>query len=85
MVALNKFICKRDTNDVTIFHYESLYFNYSLITSTLLLLFHPFIFSSSGNIVVWASIILGQPLAVMMYYHDYVITHFNEALKNSVI
>lgn len=24
-----------------------------------------------GNLVVWASIILGQPLAIMMYYHDY--------------
>lgn len=33
-----------------------------------------------GNIVVWASIILGQPLAIMMYYHDYVITHYNDVL-----
>lgn len=38
-----------------------------------------------GNIVVWASIILGQPLAVMAYYHDYVITHFNEVIKNAEI
>lgn len=29
-----------------------------------------------GNVVVWASLILGQPLCIMMYYHDYVITHF---------
>ncbi|XP_077284254.1 diacylglycerol O-acyltransferase isoform X2 [Arctopsyche grandis] len=29
-----------------------------------------------GNIIVWSSIILGQPLAIMMYYHDYVISHF---------
>lgn len=36
-----------------------------------------------GNIIVWASIILGQPLAVMAYYHDYVITNFNEAIKNT--
>lgn len=36
-----------------------------------------------GNIVVWASIILGQPLAVMAYYHDYVITHYNEVIKNT--
>lgn len=34
-----------------------------------------------GNIVVWASIILGQPLAIMMYYHDYVITHFGDVLQ----
>lgn len=36
-----------------------------------------------GNIVVWASIILGQPLAILMYYHDYVIHNFSEVIKNS--
>ncbi|KAI8427894.1 hypothetical protein MSG28_002247 [Choristoneura fumiferana] len=29
-----------------------------------------------GNIIVWSSIILGQPLAIMMYYHDYALQHF---------
>jgi diacylglycerol O-acyltransferase-1 len=33
-----------------------------------------------GNIVVWASLILGQPLCIMMYYHDYVITHIGKDL-----
>ncbi|XP_031827704.1 diacylglycerol O-acyltransferase [Nomia melanderi] len=33
-----------------------------------------------GNIVVWASLIIGQPLCIMMYYHDYVITHFGQIL-----
>ncbi|CAB0036535.1 unnamed protein product [Trichogramma brassicae] len=33
-----------------------------------------------GNIVVWASLIIGQPLCIMMYYHDYVVTHFGDAL-----
>nr|CAD7260170.1 unnamed protein product [Timema shepardi] len=33
-----------------------------------------------GNIVVWASLILGQPLCIMMYYHDYVITHMGKEL-----
>lgn len=28
-----------------------------------------------GNIVVWSSLILGQPLAIMMYYHDYALAH----------
>lgn len=37
-----------------------------------------------GNIIVWASIILGQPLCIMMYYHDYVITHFTDALNSTV-
>ncbi|KAJ3632944.1 hypothetical protein MTP99_009924 [Tenebrio molitor] len=33
-----------------------------------------------GNIVVWASLIIGQPLCIMMYYHDYVITHYGQSL-----
>lgn len=33
-----------------------------------------------GNILVWISLILGQPLCIMMYYHDYVISHYGEAL-----
>ncbi|XP_013106238.1 diacylglycerol O-acyltransferase 1 [Stomoxys calcitrans] len=37
-----------------------------------------------GNITVWASIILGQPLCIMMYYHDYVITHFSNSLNGTV-
>ncbi|EDV99301.1 GH13104 [Drosophila grimshawi] len=36
-----------------------------------------------GNIIVWASIILGQPLCIMCYYHDYVITHFQTALNGT--
>ncbi|KAL3282766.1 hypothetical protein HHI36_005933 [Cryptolaemus montrouzieri] len=33
-----------------------------------------------GNMIVWSSLILGQPLCIMMYYHDYVITHYGESL-----
>ncbi|KAL0894797.1 hypothetical protein ABMA27_013323 [Loxostege sticticalis] len=29
-----------------------------------------------GNMMVWSSLILGQPLAIMMYYHDYALDHF---------
>ncbi|KAJ0181865.1 hypothetical protein K1T71_002587 [Dendrolimus kikuchii] len=29
-----------------------------------------------GNMIVWSSLILGQPLAIMMYYHDYALLHF---------
>ncbi|XP_064535216.1 diacylglycerol O-acyltransferase 1 [Drosophila montana] len=36
-----------------------------------------------GNIIVWASIILGQPLCIMAYYHDYVVTHFQNALNST--
>ncbi|KAL1513370.1 hypothetical protein ABEB36_002789 [Hypothenemus hampei] len=28
-----------------------------------------------GNIIVWSSIIIGQPLCIMMYYHDYMVIH----------
>ncbi|XP_060516506.1 diacylglycerol O-acyltransferase 1 [Cylas formicarius] len=33
-----------------------------------------------GNIVVWASIIIGQPLCIMMYYHDYMVIHHGESI-----
>lgn len=33
-----------------------------------------------GNVIVWASIIMGQPLCIMMYYHDYVVMHFGQSL-----
>ncbi|KAK2724944.1 diacylglycerol O-acyltransferase 1-like [Artemia franciscana] len=33
-----------------------------------------------GNVFVWLGIILGQPLCIMMYYHDYVIEHFGKNL-----
>ncbi|XP_063234799.1 diacylglycerol O-acyltransferase 1 isoform X2 [Bacillus rossius redtenbacheri] len=33
-----------------------------------------------GNIVVWSSLIIGQPLCIMMYYHDYVMMHMGEEL-----
>lgn len=29
--------------------------------------------SRLGNVLVWLSLIIGQPLAIMMYYHDYII------------
>lgn len=33
-----------------------------------------------GNVIVWGSLIIGQPLCIMMYYHDYVITHYGREL-----
>ncbi|XP_022254942.1 diacylglycerol O-acyltransferase 1-like [Limulus polyphemus] len=29
-----------------------------------------------GNMAVWISIIIGQPLCILMYYHDYYIIHY---------
>lgn len=37
-----------------------------------------------GNIMVWASLILGQPLCIMVYYHDFVIQNYNNAVSNPV-
>ncbi|CRL01570.1 CLUMA_CG014426, isoform A [Clunio marinus] len=34
-----------------------------------------------GNVLVWASLILGQPLCILVYYHDYVIQNFNHIEK----
>ncbi|KAL7639769.1 UNVERIFIED_CONTAM: hypothetical protein RMT77_009179 [Armadillidium vulgare] len=31
----------------------------------------------AGNVVVWASLILGQPVGIMVYYHDYIIKNFD--------
>lgn len=28
-----------------------------------------------GNVIVWSSIVLGQPLALLMYMHDYYWMH----------
>ncbi len=28
-----------------------------------------------GNMVVWLSLILGQPLCILMYLHDYYVLH----------
>eukprot|EP00095_Tigriopus_kingsejongensis_P007810 maker-scaffold204_size260821-snap-gene-1.31 protein:Tk07810 transcript:maker-scaffold204_size260821-snap-gene-1.31-mRNA-1 annotation:"GJ17509" len=36
----------------------------------------------AGNICVWLSLIIGQPLAVMMYYHDFVVEHYGSELIN---
>ncbi|XP_047485771.1 diacylglycerol O-acyltransferase 1-like isoform X1 [Penaeus chinensis] len=33
-----------------------------------------------GNMIVWASLILGQPLGIMVYYHDYVVKTFEPSM-----
>ena len=33
-----------------------------------------------GNVCIWASLILGQPLCIMVYYHDYVIQNYNSTI-----
>jgi len=32
--------------------------------------------NKAGNIIVWMSLIIGQPLALLMYYHDFVVEHY---------
>lgn len=29
-----------------------------------------------GNVIVWASIVLGQPIAILMYLHDYYVINW---------
>lgn len=31
-----------------------------------------------GNIIVWSSLVIGQPLCIMMYYHDYALLHYQQ-------
>ncbi|CAG0898817.1 unnamed protein product [Cyprideis torosa] len=33
-----------------------------------------------ANVMVWSSLILGQPLCIMMYFHDFVIEHYGPSL-----
>ena len=33
-----------------------------------------------GNLTVWVSLIIGHPLAIMIYYHDYVIENYGQSL-----
>ena len=33
-----------------------------------------------GNITVWASLMIGHPLALMIYYHDFVIENYGHSL-----
>lgn len=36
----------------------------------------PFARGQIGNVIVWVSIVLGQPVAIMMYLHDYYWLHW---------
>ena len=39
-----------------------------------------------GNLTVWASLIIGHPLALMIYYHDFVIQNYGHSfLLNSAM
>lgn len=35
-----------------------------------------FLHGNYGNMAVWVSLIVGQPIAIMMYIHDYYIDYF---------
>jgi len=34
-----------------------------------------FLDGKTGNMAVWMSLIIGQPIAILMYYHDYYVMH----------
>ncbi|KAI1901586.1 hypothetical protein AGOR_G00035930 [Albula goreensis] len=38
-----------------------------------------FLRGNYGNAAVWISLIIGQPIAVLMYVHDYYVLHFQES------
>ena len=41
----------------------------------LAVLTHTYFRGKSGNMIVWMSLIIGQPVAILMYYHDYYVLH----------
>lgn len=36
----------------------------------------------AGNVVVWLSLIVGQPLAILMYVHDWYVMHYPGHMPN---
>jgi len=36
---------------------------------------HRYLSGKWGNMIVWMSLIIGQPAAMLMYYHDYYVLH----------
>ena len=37
----------------------------------------------AGNIIVWLSLMIGHPVGILMYYHDFVIDHYGiEEIKS---
>ena len=32
----------------------------------------------AGNIIVWLSLMIGHPVGILMYYHDFVIDHYGQ-------
>uniref|UniRef100_A0A8C1S6Q3 O-acyltransferase n=1 Tax=Cyprinus carpio TaxID=7962 RepID=A0A8C1S6Q3_CYPCA len=42
-----------------------------------------FLRGNYGNAAVWMSLIIGQPIAVLMYVHDYYVLHYESAAENT--
>lgn len=39
--------------------------------------------NQTANVAVWISLIIGQPLCILMYYHDYFVIHHLSAGRSS--
>ena len=60
--------------------------HYSVQVPLAILTSLPIMKGQLGNVVVWLSIVLGQPLAILMYMHDYYIMQYgplNETLATT--
>ena len=44
----------------------------------------PFARGQIGNVIVWTSILLGQPVAILMYLHDYYLLNWSSNTSPSV-
>lgn len=42
-----------------------------------------FLSGKYSNMAVWLSLIIGQPLAILMYYHDYYVLHFTPQVTSA--
>ncbi len=44
-----------------------------------------FLRGNYGNAAVWMSLIIGQPIAVLMYVHDYYVLHYGSAADGATV
>jgi len=44
-----------------------------------------YIHGKYGNMVVWLSLIMGQPVAILAYYHDYYINVYTASINAGAI
>lgn len=64
-------------------HAVSVLMQFHLFQLPLAFLVGRYLRGNYGNAAVWMSLIIGQPIAVLMYVHDYYVLHYQELPQTS--